>query len=557
MKKLNFLSTPILFMMLIFSIAIISQGYAKDISNSSHLNHDKEFISNQDVNKNKSLSDDSATVLDQDQLPSNKGNSQNSSIRDQEKSASKLTPRDDKLIEEKMKEESKKELNYTPKPYQVHKSTEVKDEKTRKEPKEAKKTIKFDEVKDLFDDEIAKIIQTYKKKSEPSKEIELDEASQGESSPSNVATLTLSSSNVRQGESVAFYIKSPYKIIKCFGNVGGKKIPFFNANEQKVFRGYAGFDIQHPAGNVKVIVVVLFENKELKFLESELVVTPKYARSYQPVYTYEQQWVTKWFKGKDGRYYRKRIRSTVATKKSTTNGFDEEENGENDHKSKIKKELARDIKIKEEKLNVLAKNGYHTITNPKDSGYINSDVLDEYGLDDNKINRNDWKSESQIFEQNVRVTTPQTYWSGPFLQPTYPGRTGRMSSQFGQYRVFRIYGRIHSGHHRGLDIAQPEGTPLYAPNHGMVVISDYFRGHGNSVVINHGGGIYSVQIHMSKILVKKGVFVRKGQLIGLVGTTGFSTGPHLHWEIRVNGVSVNPLQWKDYFFIKEKDKEKE
>lgn len=97
--------------------------------------------------------------------------------------------------------------------------------------------------------------------------------------------------------------------------------------------------------------------------------------------------------------------------------------------------------------------------------------------------------------------------------------------------------------HMGQDIAAPAGTPVYAANGGTVITSQYQRSYGNVVVIDHGGGISTVYAHNSSLLVQAGQTVTRGQQISRVGSTGDSTGNHLHFEVRVNGKAVNPMQY--------------
>jgi len=97
-----------------------------------------------------------------------------------------------------------------------------------------------------------------------------------------------------------------------------------------------------------------------------------------------------------------------------------------------------------------------------------------------------------------------------------------------------------SSNHQGVDLAGPEGTPIYAARSGTVTIARYSNSAGYYVTINHGDGFSSVYMHMTNYTVSVGQKVSQGQLIGYMGSTGISTGPHLHFGIALNGAYVNP-----------------
>src|SRR5262249_970426 len=121
----------------------------------------------------------------------------------------------------------------------------------------------------------------------------------------------------------------------------------------------------------------------------------------------------------------------------------------------------------------------------------------------------------------------------PSLMPI----NGWLSSPFG-YRRHPLDGSFRL--HAGVDIAAEPGTPVRAPADGIVIFSGYKEGYGKVVVINHGYGIQTVFGHNSKLFVTQGERLKRGEKISEVGSTGRSTGPHLHYEIRKNGIPINP-----------------
>jgi murein DD-endopeptidase MepM/ murein hydrolase activator NlpD len=95
--------------------------------------------------------------------------------------------------------------------------------------------------------------------------------------------------------------------------------------------------------------------------------------------------------------------------------------------------------------------------------------------------------------------------------------------------------------HTGLDVAGNYSSPIYAADDGIVIYSGWHGGYGYSIDLDHGNGMVTRYGHSSKLLVKVGDYVKRGQVIAMVGTTGWSTGPHLHFEVRINNRAVNPL----------------
>jgi murein DD-endopeptidase MepM/ murein hydrolase activator NlpD len=124
-------------------------------------------------------------------------------------------------------------------------------------------------------------------------------------------------------------------------------------------------------------------------------------------------------------------------------------------------------------------------------------------------------------------------WSGSFSMPA----RGPVTSGFGyRYHPVLKYRRLHTG----LDIGAGYGSAVYAAAAGEVIFASWRGGYGQCIIVLHGGGVATLYAHLSRIHVRAGQTVRRGQKIGAVGSTGLSTGPHLHFEVRRNGVPVNP-----------------
>jgi murein DD-endopeptidase MepM/ murein hydrolase activator NlpD len=129
------------------------------------------------------------------------------------------------------------------------------------------------------------------------------------------------------------------------------------------------------------------------------------------------------------------------------------------------------------------------------------------------------------------------YWEGDFIMPVEGGRVREYD--FGKRR--HVNGSPTSYRHNGLDIGHDLGVPVMASNSGRVLIADYLIGTGNTVIIEHGFGLKTWYYHMDELNVKTGDMVTKSDIIGKVGTTGFSTGPHLHFSSSINWVYINPI----------------
>lgn len=128
-------------------------------------------------------------------------------------------------------------------------------------------------------------------------------------------------------------------------------------------------------------------------------------------------------------------------------------------------------------------------------------------------------------------------WSEPFSLPL----SGRDTSGFGAPRRYGVGGNV--SFHQGADLAAPAGTPVLATNDGVVRVAGFFPIKGGVVVLDHGQGVTSLYFHQSAVDVAVGDVVVRGDVVGRVGSTGLSTGPHLHWEMRVDGVPSEPLRW--------------
>jgi murein DD-endopeptidase MepM/ murein hydrolase activator NlpD len=141
---------------------------------------------------------------------------------------------------------------------------------------------------------------------------------------------------------------------------------------------------------------------------------------------------------------------------------------------------------------------------------------------------------SAAFRNSVSETR---YWSEPVELPV----RGCMTSPFGVQRY--LNGKPTGSAHTGIDQRSPAGAPIHAIDGGVVKIVREWPLHGRTVGIDHGQGLESMYLHMSKLATTEGAVVKKGDVIGYVGSTGRSTAPHLHWTVYANAVPVNPLDW--------------
>ena len=154
------------------------------------------------------------------------------------------------------------------------------------------------------------------------------------------------------------------------------------------------------------------------------------------------------------------------------------------------------------------------------------------------LNEKDKKRAALEYREALKIykrTTKINYIKDKFIIPL----DTKITSAFGKARVYN--GTLKT-YHSGTDFRAPEGTEIVATNDGIIVLAKDRFYSGNSVIIDHGHGIYTCYYHLSEFRVKKGDLVKKGEVLGLSGSTGRVTGPHLHLSARVGGVQVDPLQ---------------
>tara|TARA_B100000941_G_scaffold106834_1_gene74713 strand:- start:1111 stop:1896 length:786 start_codon:yes stop_codon:yes gene_type:complete len=158
--------------------------------------------------------------------------------------------------------------------------------------------------------------------------------------------------------------------------------------------------------------------------------------------------------------------------------------------------------------------------------------------DSSKVTLNDRDAqraykESQLIKKAISISSTQFKSNFKFLKPV----DGLISSRYGKKRYINDLPRSP---HLALDIAAPKGTKIISPEFGKIILIGDFFYSGNYMVIDHGHGLISSYSHLSKVTVKEGQLVDKGQKIGEVGSTGRVTGPHLHWTVYLNQIRINP-----------------
>lgn len=206
-------------------------------------------------------------------------------------------------------------------------------------------------------------------------------------------------------------------------------------------------------------------------------------------------------------------------------------------KQKQMKELEAATQAKQEEMKIQADNKERILVRVRaeKAAYEQAlDELEETSRDLESVIRN--LQARQSYRPPTASGSAVRKSNGRMVWPT----AGRVTSPFG-YRVHPIFGTRKL--HTGIDIAAPNGTPIMAGDEGVVIYSGWMRGYGQVLIVDHGGGISTLYAHCSSLLVGDGTHVKRDQIIARVGSTGFSTGPHLHFEVRANGSPVNPMSW--------------
>ena len=163
-------------------------------------------------------------------------------------------------------------------------------------------------------------------------------------------------------------------------------------------------------------------------------------------------------------------------------------------------------------------------------------------MDQKTIDRAVTEPELDEIKQAVEPNTPERYWAGAFALPS----VGHITSPFGLLRAYN--NGPYDSFHTGVDFSGGDDRPITAPAPGKVVFAGELTVRGNATLIDHGWGVYTGYWHQSRVEVKVGDVVETGQVVGYNGSTGRVTGPHLHWELWVGGIQVDPLQWTQTAF---------
>ena len=156
-----------------------------------------------------------------------------------------------------------------------------------------------------------------------------------------------------------------------------------------------------------------------------------------------------------------------------------------------------------------------------------------------KLMRKDIIAEEWAQIEKSFTNNPHKLWKGRFIRPV-PGITTMA------YGVREYVNNKPSGRHRGNDFRAKIGTPVKSANYGRIVFTKHLEAFGGCVVIDHGLGVHSLFLHLSKFLKPVGTELKKGEVFALTGNSGISSGPHLHWGLSVSDVRIDPMQWIRY-----------
>tara|TARA_B100001758_G_scaffold247507_1_gene265618 strand:+ start:18196 stop:19167 length:972 start_codon:yes stop_codon:yes gene_type:complete len=191
----------------------------------------------------------------------------------------------------------------------------------------------------------------------------------------------------------------------------------------------------------------------------------------------------------------------------------------------------------------IRKAGYGGVNRYQDLlGYNNSDLIIETSKKIDQITK-ELYIQSKSFDDIIELAKNKTNMLGclPAIQPVSNKDMSRIASGYG-YRIHPIYKTRKL--HTGMDFSAKIGTPIYATGNGKISkVRKSRRGYGNHVIIDHGYGYKTLYAHMTKYIVKKGQSVKRGEIIGYVGSTGTSVAPHLHYEVHKNGRKINPVNF--------------
>lgn len=167
--------------------------------------------------------------------------------------------------------------------------------------------------------------------------------------------------------------------------------------------------------------------------------------------------------------------------------------------------------------------------------YLTKNLI-ERGYTPTKIIQNLKFRDNPAIEKATKIFEPFPYFKEPFI---YPLKEIKITQEFGEIKKYKNI----SYHHLGVDLKANTGTPVFAVNDGICRFSKELPNYGKTIVLDHGLGIYSFYLHLEEFAIFEGKKVKKGEIIGFVGNTGYSTAPHLHFSIKIGDASVDPLKF--------------